>query len=46
MYQIYKFKIWFIQTFLCVHDYRSRESGIEHAIFATCKKCGKFTNKI
>lgn len=45
MYQLSKLKRWLVQNFLCVHDYRWKEYGIEHATFATCRKCGKFTDK-
>lgn len=45
MYLLYKLKIWFIQTFTCIHEWSWREYGIECRHFATCKKCGKFTDK-
>lgn len=42
MYQLYKLKEWFRQTFFCIHEWRYFEVGIERQMVRECKKCEKF----
>ena len=46
MYTLYRIKIWFIQTFCCVHEWEVVVKDIPfHGTLYRCKKCGKGTTK-
>lgn len=46
MYQLSKIKIWFVKTFLCVHDFWLKDLGHYKIDFYYCKKCGKVTKRL
>ena len=46
MYTLYKIKIWFIQTFCCVHEWEVVVKDVPfHGTLYRCKKCCKGTTK-
>lgn len=42
MYYLHLIKQWFIQRFMCIHDWRKFEVGIEYKSVRECGKCNKF----